>query len=238
MFAGPNGSGKSTLIHEIDKVYNLGYMINADVIKKQLGNQRYINCRDFYPTDLHQADFLSFINKYKEDERNKSFLEKKLFIENNILVCQETINSYEAALVATFFREELLKNKVTFSFETVMSHPSKIAFLKAAKQEGFKTYFYFICTQDPEINKGRVLNRVEKGGHDVDASKIESRYYRSLNLLSEAFKIADRVFILDSSNQKRNVILEKNKNSILFHEEIIPEWIYTYLLDKLDIDTE
>ncbi len=57
------------------------------------------------------------INKFKEDERYKSFLEKKLFIENNILVCQETINSYEAALVATFFREELLK-KLYFQIST------------------------------------------------------------------------------------------------------------------------
>ena len=58
--------------------------------------------------------------------------------------------------------------KSTFSFETVMSHHSKVSFLKEVKQAGFKTYLYFICTQDPEINQKRVLNRVSKGGHSVD----------------------------------------------------------------------
>lgn len=62
--------------------------------------------------------------------------------------------------------------------------------------------------------------------------KIEKRYYRSLNLLYQAFNIADRAFLLDSSNQKRNLILEKKANQIYLHEQIVPEWVAHYLLDK------
>ena len=36
VFAGPNGSGKSTLVENIRKNYNLGILINADDICKQL----------------------------------------------------------------------------------------------------------------------------------------------------------------------------------------------------------
>jgi len=122
--------------------------------------------------------------------------------------------------------------KSTFSFETVMSHHSKVSFLKEVKQAGFKTYLYFICTQDPEINQKRVLNRVSKGGHSVDEGKIESRYYRSLDLLYEAFNTADRAFVIDSTNQKRNVVLEKKADEIYFQNQNIPEWIARYLIDK------
>jgi len=233
MFAGPNGSGKSTLITQIGDQYKLGFTINADVIKNLLDTQNHFNCNIFYPDILSQEHWESFLLAYKNDERNSEQLKKKLIIRDNVFVCKQAINSYEAALVATFFREGLLQNTFTFSFETVMSHPSKVDFLNKAKKAGFKTYLYFICTQDPEINKQRVLNRVEKGGHNVDVVKIEDRYYRSLDLLFDAFQLADRAFILDSSNQNRTVVLEKNTNDILIHDANIPEWVAVYLLDKL-----
>lgn len=234
MFAGPNGSGKSTLIKQIGDQYKLGFTINADVIKNLLDTQNHFNCNIFYPDILSQKDWETFLLANKNDERNSEQLKKKLIIRDNVFVCKQAINSYEAALVATFFREGLLQNTFTFSFETVMSHHSKVEFLNKAKKAGFKIYLYFICTQDPEINKQRVLNRVEKGGHNVDDKKIEDRYYRSLDLLFDAFQIADRAFILDSSNQNRTVILEKKAGSIIVHEDFLPDWVLIYILDKLE----
>ncbi len=38
------------------------------------------------------------------------------------------------AAIAGFIRNQLLNQKENFSFETVMSHPSKITFLEEAKQ--------------------------------------------------------------------------------------------------------
>lgn len=233
MFAGPNGSGKSTLITQIGEEFHLGFKINADEIKKLLDTQSYFNCNIFYPYVLTQKDWESFLNNNKFDERNSKNLKTYIVIRENIFVSKKAINSYEAALIAGFFRSKLLQGSKTFSFETVMSHNSKIEFLRDAKNAGFKTYLYFICTQDPEINKQRVLNRVVKGGHNVDPEKIENRYYRSLNLLIEAFHVVDRAFILDSSNQNRNIVLEKKSNSIIIHDEKIPEWVGEYLLDKL-----
>lgn len=233
MFAGPNGSGKSTLIAQIGEQYNLGYIINADLIKQLLDTQTFFDCSQFYPYKLSQADWESFLHNNKKDERNFGHLKNRLIIRDNVFVCKEGINSYEAAFVATFFRTKLLQENHNFSFETVMSHDSKVQFLKQAKSAGFKTYLYFICTQDPEINKQRVLNRVRKGGHNVAPGKIEDRYYRSLSLLFDAFQVADRAFVLDSTNQNRTVILEKQTNNIIFHEQNYPEWIAIYLLDKI-----
>ena len=63
--------------------------------------------------------------------------------------------------------------------------------------------------------------------------KVEERYDRSLELLSEAFLIAYRAFILDSSNKNRDVIIEKKGNEIIFYQQYVPEWIGLYVLDKL-----
>jgi predicted ABC-type ATPase len=234
MFAGPNGSGKSTLISQIGTQYNLGFTINADVIKNLLDTRNFFDCSNFYPHKLSQNDWDSFLHSNKSDGRYSDSLKSKLIIRDNMFVCKKEINSYEAAFIATFFRTKLLQENHTFSFETVMSHESKVQFLKQARLAGFRTYLYFICTQDPEINKQRVLNRVQKGGHNVDPKKIENRYYRSLDLLFEAFQVIDRAFILDSSNQSRTVVLEKNANDILIHDANIPEWVAVYLLDKLN----
>ena len=231
MFCGPNGSGKSTLIEEINKNYKLGYFINADVIKNKLDTHHFLKSSDFCSTIITHEEWKAFLDDFKKDDRVQNF-DSKLFIENNIIVCKSQINSYEAALLATFFRHKLIKEKTTFSFETVMSHPSKVTFIDQAKKAGFKTYLYFVCTQDPDINKQRVLNRVKKGGHAVNEEKIVARYYRSLNLLYDAFQLSDRAFVLDSSNQKRNLIVEKKKDTIHVREQNIPEWVATYLLDR------
>ena len=231
MFCWPNGSGKSTLINEIEKDYNLGYFINADIIKSRCNTRGFLNVSDFCSSSLSQHEWLSFLNLNSNDDRNKNLF-LKINIEDNILVCSEPINSYEAAVLATFFRERLVEGENTFSFETVMSHQSKLDFLLQAKHSGFKIYFYYVCTQDPQINLLRVKNRVKKGGHDVDENKILNRYYRSLDLLFNAFNIADRAFLLDNSSQKRSLMLEKKSNQSFFKEQNIPAWIFKYLIDK------
>ena len=236
MYGGPNGSGKSTLINFITENYNIGFSINADVIEAKLKNQSFINCKDYLPKIVTNSEWNQFQSKLTEDSRFKLEAFSKITITDNILTCKQTINSYHASFIAEFFRELLLKNKSTFSFETVMSHHSKVEFLEKAKTEGFKTYLYFICTQDPRINIQRVKNRVKKGGHAVNEDKIISRYYKCLDLLYEAFMKADRAFILDNSNQNRDLILEKKDDEIIIHNEIIPDWINQYLLNKLTLE--
>ena len=80
-----------------------------------------------------------------------------------------------------------------------MSHKSKVEFLKRATEKNFKTYLYFICTPDPQINISRVQTRVLKGGHDVPQDKIRNRFYRSLGLLYQAFISSQRAFVIDST---------------------------------------
>lgn len=233
LFAGPNGSGKTTLINEISKQFDIGYFINADMMESELTQKGSLFCAKYFPGELTQEQWLAYIRLPEINIRFDSLLFDGISIEKNYLISRQQINSYHASIIAEFFRENLLLSNSTFSFETVMSHPSKIDFLKRAKKASFKTYLYFISTQDPEINKRRVKNRVRIGGHDVWDQKVEDRYYRSLDLLYEGFVIADRAFVIDTSEEDTSVILEKKEGNILVYPDIIPEWVGKYLLDKL-----
>lgn len=233
MFAGPNGSGKSTLIKEISKEFNVGYFINADQIEAALNSKKYLDCLAFSPKPISDEKWKAFLSGYSTDRRFAGGEFENIRVKENFLICDRTVNSYQASVIAEFFRENLLQTDQTFSFETVMSHTSKVEFLRKAKQQGFTNYLYFICTRDPAINLQRVNNRVAEGGHDVDDGKVVSRYFRSLELLSTAFVAVDRAFIIDSTNTSRDVILEKRYDEILLHQEVVPDWVVEYLLSKL-----
>jgi predicted ABC-type ATPase len=98
----------------------------------------------------------------------------------------EPVRSRQAQAIADFQRDRCLADKSSFSFETVMSHPSKVNFMIRADDAGYDVTLYFVCTSDPEINIRRVENRVRRGGHDVPHERIVARYWRTLELLPHA----------------------------------------------------
>lgn len=116
-----------------------------------------------------------------------------------------------------------------------MSHPSKLDLISESKSLGYKTYLYFVCTDDPMINILRVKNRKTMGGHDVPEDLIEGRYFRSLELLKDAFLLSDRSFIIDTSNRNRNLIIEKKGSEVKIKHAIIPGWVDHYLIKKLNL---
>lgn len=239
MFAGPNGSGKSTLINEIQKECFIGSFINADDIERKFNTTHFIDCNEYLSIMVTQADWDNFKPIISaEDKRVSPEIVGSIRISEGVLTTKSTIDSYTASVIAEFLRYILLKCEETFSFETVMSHKSKVAFLQKARENGFKTYLYFISTKDPEININRVNIRKVKGGHGVADNKIVDRYYKSLELLSQAFLNADRAFIFDNSsdNKMQNVLIEKNGEDVDIYVDEIPEWVQFYLLDKLNTE--
>lgn len=113
-----------------------------------------------------------------------------------------------------------------------MSHLSKIDEIIEAKKNGYKIYLYFICIDDPEVNVSRVENRVEKGGHNVSADKISSRYYNTLNNLISAIEQADKCYLFDNSGQDFRLIAKINQDtmSLEVEPEKLPNWFLEYVL--------
>lgn len=108
-------------------------------------------------------------------------------------------NSMDAILKAaeesTRLRYLCLQEKRNFVFETVFSSQEKLDFLVKAHAEGFFIRLFYVCTDNPEINVLRIAQRYLNGGHEVPISKIFSRYYKSLRLVSQTVRFVDRAYI-------------------------------------------
>jgi hypothetical protein len=121
-------------------------------------------------------------------------------------------NGYLAAAIVDFLREELIRRGDSFSFETVMSHRSKIEFFKRARASGYKTYLYFVCMNSAELNIARVRSRVGMGGHSVPEDKIRERYVRCLELAREAVAHSYRAYFFDNSGPEPIWLAESDPN--------------------------
>lgn len=239
MFAGPNGSGKSELIRELkSREVPLGPFVNADNIAKQLEESGFIDLYDYKLKNIKQDEWKQAIKSIPEliSRIKKIGSPPNITIRENTLVCQaENLNSYSTALIADFLRYMLVSQNLSFSFETVMSHNSKVMFLDYVKNKGYKAYLYFIATESPDINVERVKNRVAKGGHDVPEEKIRDRYFKSLELLFEALKSANRAFLVDNSKKSNFVILEKKYDGLGYPlVDNMPNWFMEYVMKKLE----
>jgi len=233
IFAGPNGSGKSTLKSVISNEL-LGVYINPDEIEQYIKYNNFLDI-SIFKVSTSKDEILDFFIKHPLLEKANLDLEaqKLSFDTDKLDFSNININSYFASVCADFIRQKLVESKISFTFETVMSSNDKVELLKKAQEQGYRTYLYFIATQDPIINISRVKNRVKNGGHNVPEEKIISRYYRSMELLSDAVKYSNRAYIFDNSTLNKVWLAQINEGIQLeFKSEDIPTWMRYYLLEE------
>ena len=109
------------------------------------------------------------------------------------------VHSYEAAKIVEEIRDNLLLEGRIFCLETVFSHPSNVDFVGMAKAQGYQVILVVIHLESPHLNKARVAQRVEEGGHNVPDDKIETRIPRLLRLIKSVIPLCDHVTLLDNS---------------------------------------
>ena len=133
---------------------------------------------------------------------------------------------YVASRVAEQLRNDLLKEGVSFCFETVFSHQSKIDFIADAKALGYEVILVFIHLQSDELNQARVAQRVSEGGHDVPANKIVSRIPRTMVHVRAALPLVDQAQIYDNSSLSDPFlpVAHLKGNQITQKTDPLPEW--------------
>ncbi len=241
MFAGPNGSGKST-VKEYLLPHHIGAYLNADELEQQLNQTQRIDLISYHPS-LKAQDLLAFLKQKKRPKAGEytPLLSKEPAVldEWKIQFDPSEIDSYLCARIIDYIRLAFLDLKVSFTFETVMSHISKVEFLKEAQRKGYRTYLYFVSTVDPMINIARVKYRVQTGGHGVPEQKIIERYQRSMDLLMQAVEAADRTYIFDNSadGQIASFIAEIESAEILKMNQsltVLPKWFADRVLKDFE----
>lgn len=234
MFAGPNGSGKSTLKEELLPHW-LGIYVNADDIEAEIRAQ---GCLHLSPLGVAttEAQLLAFLaDSTLLQQAGLAEASQQIRLHGDrVDFGSVAVNSYYASVLVDFIRHDLLRRKVSFTFETVMSARAKVEFLCKARAQGFRTYLYYVATEDPEINVSRVAHRVSMGKHDVPRDKIIQRYHRSLDLLPDAVFCSDRAYVFDNSGSERVWIAEITDGCELeIKTDLMPYWFKAALLDKL-----
>ena len=107
--------------------------------------------------------------------------------------------SYEAAHLVEQIRDQILTKGISFCFETVFSHASKIDFIAKAKAHGYHVILIYIHLNTLELNEARVSQRISEGGHSVPAEKIRSRLPRVMINVTAALQLVDEARLLDNS---------------------------------------
>ena len=234
MLAGPNGSGKSTLAAQLHEDYavNLYTFLNADLLFAEIAESRKTAC----PFSIDNEELTAFVAGSTYPEECKApFLKQEIRISGDdfLVFAPNFVNSYTVAVVADFFKDQYLKRRLSFSFETVFSHPAKIELLKKAQALGYRTYMYFIATEKPQINLARIRARVKLGGHDVPEDKAAARYYRCLEQVKYALPHLNRAYFFDNSADHSVFFAEYESNAgFQLHADSLPEWFKHFVLGE------
>jgi predicted ABC-type ATPase len=235
MFAGPNGSGKSTILNRINTRYSIGQYINPDHIDLNLKTNGFIRFSDY---GLRNGFDYKFNIQVKDHSIAKKARSENLpisLVADGDVIRQlgTTLHSYNSAFLSDFLRNELVAQGKKLSFETVMSHESKLEFLRHSASNGYKNYLYFVSTASPDINVERVKLRVKENGHDVEENRIRARYNRTMNLLNDAISLCYRSFVFDNSGKEAKLICEiDDKRNINIHTKTLPFWVFEIIIQE------
>lgn len=234
MIAGPNGSGKSSIIRNLAREWSanglfwLNHYLNADDVERALISSGL---------DLERFNIDTSLDELRRALRSGGRLadDDPFFREGRLdgsLLSARHGSGYIAAAMVDFLRERLVQRGDSFSFETVMSHPSKIEFFRRAHNSGYKTYLYFVCTSSPELNVARVRARVATGGHAVPEDKIRERYGRSLALVRDALAHTYRAYFFDNSGREPVWLAEfdpQGNCQLKVPHDNLPRWFRTVI---------
>ena len=106
-----------------------------------------------------------------------------------------------------------IEKKESFMIESNLSKASDYDWIERMQRSGYETVLYFLGTDNVEINKDRVLNRVTQGGHDVAVPIIEQRYRMGLTYLKSKILDFTEAYIYDSSEKlpKQMAVLKQGQ---------------------------
>lgn len=135
-------------------------------------------------------------------------------------------SSYDAAMLAQEQRQHLLLQGVSFCFETVYSHPSKIDFVSRAKAFGYQVVMVLIHLNDSSLNQARISMLVSQGGHDVPADKVKDRIPRLLKHVKSSTPLCDvlRAYDNSSADGPFSPIFTLTNGKLEAHRDPLPAW--------------
>ena len=139
------------------------------------------------------------------------------------------LDPYTAAAVAAEIRRQLVQQRESFIFETVLSDPvgEKVSFLRDAASSGYNVVVCYIGVPGLKVSEERVAMRVSQGGHDVPADKVAARFPRTLANLKTAIRVLPTVLVFDNGdlNAPYRRVAEFERGKRTFLAKPVPAWL-------------
>ncbi len=140
------------------------------------------------------------------------------------IAVEQGLSPIQAGKAAIREQDRLLSAGESFAIDTTFSGNRELALMKRAAEAGYKVNLIFVCVENTQLCQGRILERVESGGHTVPLEDIARRYSRSLENLTIALDMAERVFILDNTGKKRRLLLSVENGKVKHLSNNLPQW--------------
>ncbi len=122
-------------------------------------------------------------------------------------------------------RCRLLGTGHSFVYQDTTIDPSAI---RDAQQAGFDVKVFYIGTEDPNLNIGRVLLRVSNGGPLAALARIPDDYAQGLKHLRDAKEVADDIMLFDNTTSGRGhrLVAHFQAGRLMKVARPVPKWIY------------
>lgn len=124
-------------------------------------------------------------------------------------------------------RETLMREGKSFAVETTLTGKGEIELMRRAAANGYKVNLFFVGINDAQLSVSRVAQRVRSGGHPVPLEDILRRFDRSLSNFGLAQSLAERVFVVDNSLDRRRLVLSIENGRVKHVARQLPKWAKT-----------
>jgi predicted ABC-type ATPase len=98
--------------------------------------------------------------------------------------------------------------------------------IREAQDSGFDVKVFYIATEDPNLNMGRVLVRVNNGGAFASLARIPDDYAQSMKQLSDIKKVADDLMLFDNTAHGRGhrLVAHFQGGELMKLARSVPKW--------------
>jgi predicted ABC-type ATPase len=102
--------------------------------------------------------------------------------------------------------KQLIDEKKSFAFETILSGLSYFKFITDARIIGYNIVFFFVYLDSIELAKNRVAIRVSKGGHNIPDEVISRKYSKGLKNFVKYAELADDWYLYNNSGTEYELV--------------------------------
>ena len=121
-------------------------------------------------------------------------------------------------------RDAMVRERRSFAVEDLTVDTD---LLESARQAGYTTKVFFISTEDPNLNVGRIVVRMSRGGQSVPLETIPKSYEDAMKNLPNARRHADDLLVYDNTpnGKGHRLVARFIAGELVKATNTSPEWL-------------